>query len=79
MYAVKKYSGRLKSDMVRSVRLLPLIFVVSDSCYHIHLTLSKFFWQMREVQNLQSMRHEHVVAVHDWCGFCIFAFSSGVL
>jgi hypothetical protein len=22
---------------------------------------------MREVQNLQSMRHEHVVAVHDWC------------
>ena len=23
--------------------------------------------QMREVQNLQSMRHEHVVAVHEWC------------
>ena len=41
MYAVKKYFGRLKSDMVRSVRLLTLRFVVSDPCRHTRS--SKYF------------------------------------
>ena len=71
MYAVKKYFGRLKSDMVPAASLISAFYAgdifaraFAQFCYQ--LRTSEFFEQMREVHNLLSMRHEHIVHVHDW-------------